>query len=183
MKIDMNELKELVRDTIREAMTEVSPPGWKGTVKAMKKHPEDIDNVFALAWSMKNKGDEPHYKNKEGEPEKKEKFAEDESLNSMTESGKKWMQQATKPREKGAFTKKAQKAGDTVQAHADKVLKKAREKPGSVDTKTINQAKFAKAVKSIQKEEKVVQMTTEEFTKMLKEAVQKSLAEALLKGK
>lgn len=49
---------------------EKSPPGWSGTVKAMKKHKE-ISNPFALAWSMKNKGDHPHYK-----PEKTEGFAE-----------------------------------------------------------------------------------------------------------
>lgn len=40
---------------------EKAPPGWEGTVKAMKKH-KDIDNPFALAWSMKNKGDTPHKK-------------------------------------------------------------------------------------------------------------------------
>lgn len=40
---------------------ESAPPGWEGTVKAMKKH-KDIDNPFALAWSMKNKGDTPHKK-------------------------------------------------------------------------------------------------------------------------
>ena len=55
---------------------EVSPPGFKGTVKAMKKHKE-IDNPFALAWHMKNKGDKPHYKDKDGKPEKKEKYKEE----------------------------------------------------------------------------------------------------------
>lgn len=49
---------------------EVSPPGWSGSVKAMKKHKE-ISNPFALAWYMKNKGDHPHYK-----PEKKQKTHE-----------------------------------------------------------------------------------------------------------
>lgn len=49
---------------------EVSPPGWKGTVKAMKKKP-GIDNPYALAWSMKNKGAKPHYKMKDGKPVKK----------------------------------------------------------------------------------------------------------------
>lgn len=39
---------------------EKAPPGWEGTVKAMKKH-GDIDNPWALAWSMKNKGDKSHY--------------------------------------------------------------------------------------------------------------------------
>jgi hypothetical protein len=59
----------------------VSPPGWSGTVKAMKSH-KDITNPWALAWwmSKKDKGDKwgkggklskkpkPHYK-----PEKKRK--------------------------------------------------------------------------------------------------------------
>ena len=40
---------------------EVAPPGFEGTVKAMKKH-KDIDNPFALAWSMKNKGYKSHKK-------------------------------------------------------------------------------------------------------------------------
>jgi len=39
----------------------VSPPGWEDTVKRMKKH-EEIDNPWALAWSMKNKGYKPHPK-------------------------------------------------------------------------------------------------------------------------
>jgi hypothetical protein len=38
----------------------VAPPGWEGTVKHMKKHKE-IDNPWALAWYMKNKGAEPHH--------------------------------------------------------------------------------------------------------------------------
>jgi len=41
------------------AKTAVAPPGWEGTVKDMKKE-KDIDNPFALAWSMKNKGYTPH---------------------------------------------------------------------------------------------------------------------------
>ena len=39
--------------------TAVAPPGWEGTVKEMKKHPE-IDNPWALSWSMKNKGYQHH---------------------------------------------------------------------------------------------------------------------------
>lgn len=35
-----------------------APPGWESTVKDMKKHKE-IDNPFALAWWMKNKGYTP----------------------------------------------------------------------------------------------------------------------------
>lgn len=38
---------------------EVAPPGWEGTVKAMKKHPE-IDNPWALSWYMDNQGYTPH---------------------------------------------------------------------------------------------------------------------------
>jgi hypothetical protein len=39
----------------------VSPPGWEGTVKKMKKH-KDVDNPWALAWWMKGKGYESHKK-------------------------------------------------------------------------------------------------------------------------
>ena len=38
---------------------EVAPPGWEKTVKSMKKHKE-IENPFALAWSMKKKGAKSH---------------------------------------------------------------------------------------------------------------------------
>jgi hypothetical protein len=38
-----------------ENVQEVAPPGMEGTVKAMKKHKE-IDNPYALAWYMKNRG-------------------------------------------------------------------------------------------------------------------------------
>ena len=41
-------------------ITEKSPPGWSGTTKAMKKH-KNIDNPFALAWWMKNRGEHPHH--------------------------------------------------------------------------------------------------------------------------
>ena len=44
-----------------ESIAEVAPKGWEGTVKAMKKH-KDIDNPWALAWSMKNKGYKSHKK-------------------------------------------------------------------------------------------------------------------------
>lgn len=55
----MSKAKELTE--LMKKVQEVSPPGWSGTVKHMKKH-KGIDNPFALAWSMKNKGDKPHYK-------------------------------------------------------------------------------------------------------------------------
>jgi len=49
-----------------ETVQEVSPPGWSGTVKAMKKH-KNISNPFALAWSMKKKGAKSHIKAEETE--------------------------------------------------------------------------------------------------------------------
>jgi DNA-binding NtrC family response regulator len=42
-------------------LLEVSPPGFSGTTKAMKKHKE-IDNPYALSWWMYNKGDKSHKK-------------------------------------------------------------------------------------------------------------------------
>jgi hypothetical protein len=45
----------------KQDMTEVAPPGFEGTVKAMKKY-KKIDNPWALAWSMKNKGYKSHKK-------------------------------------------------------------------------------------------------------------------------
>lgn len=42
----------------------VAPPGWEGPVKEMKKD-KDIDNPWALAWHMKNKGDTVHKKEAE----------------------------------------------------------------------------------------------------------------------
>jgi hypothetical protein len=44
-----------------EQVVEKAPPGFEGTVKAMKKHKE-VTNPFALAWSMKNKGYKSHKK-------------------------------------------------------------------------------------------------------------------------
>jgi hypothetical protein len=41
---------------------EVSPPGMEGTVKAMKKYKNEIDNPYALAWWMKGKGFKSHKK-------------------------------------------------------------------------------------------------------------------------
>ena len=52
---------DLDKEAKSKGMTEVAPDGWEGTVKAMKKHKE-IDNPYALAWSMKNKGYKSHKK-------------------------------------------------------------------------------------------------------------------------
>ena len=51
-------------------LDEVSPPGFEGTVKAMKKHKE-IDNPYALAWYMKNKGFRSHKKKDGSDKDKK----------------------------------------------------------------------------------------------------------------
>ncbi len=45
----------------KDKIDEKAPPGFEGTVKAMKKHKE-IDNPYALAWYMKNKGMKSHKK-------------------------------------------------------------------------------------------------------------------------
>jgi len=58
-----------------EQVSEVAPPGFEGTVKAMKKY-KKIDNPFALAWSMKNKGYKSH-KKADGSP-KNEEVVEEE---------------------------------------------------------------------------------------------------------
>lgn len=59
---------------------EAAPPGWSGSVKAMKKHMPP-ERAFALAWSMHKKGAEPHYKStgstkSKKEPELKKKYQE-----------------------------------------------------------------------------------------------------------
>lgn len=46
-------------DEPAELVNEVSPKGWEGTVKAMKKHKE-ISNPWALSYYMKNKGYHSH---------------------------------------------------------------------------------------------------------------------------
>jgi hypothetical protein len=59
--------EDFVSDTLGElgnmesSVAEVAPPGWEKTVKAMKKY-DKIDNPYALAWSMKNKGYKSHKK-------------------------------------------------------------------------------------------------------------------------
>lgn len=44
----------------KQGMGESAPKGWEGTVKAMKKHKDEIDNPWALAHWMKNKGYKSH---------------------------------------------------------------------------------------------------------------------------
>jgi len=54
--------KEAHKHGVKEtSVLEKAPEGWEGTVKAMKKH-KDIDNPYALANYMKNKGYKSHKK-------------------------------------------------------------------------------------------------------------------------
>ena len=75
------------QDNLRKEMErrrdEVAPPGWEGTVKAMKKH-KDIDNPWALAWSMKKKG----YKSHKPEHNKKKRKKMNEGFPTFSE----WLQ-------------------------------------------------------------------------------------------
>jgi len=64
----------------KQDMTEVAPPGFEGTVKAMKKY-KKIDNPWALAWSMKNKGYKSH-KKADGTP-KNENYQDPMAASSM----------------------------------------------------------------------------------------------------
>ena len=71
-----------------EALDEVSPPGFKGTVKAMKRAQARGDipadsNVFALAWAMKKRGAKPHYSSKA--PFKKKAESEEPVSNTVFE--------------------------------------------------------------------------------------------------
>jgi hypothetical protein len=52
----MSELRHMQQSN---EVSEVAPKGWEGSVKAMKKHKE-IDNPYALANYMKNKGYKSH---------------------------------------------------------------------------------------------------------------------------
>lgn len=53
-------LKQHTKDD--DKVDEAAPKGWEGTVKAMKKHGDEIDNPWALAHWMKGKGYKSHKK-------------------------------------------------------------------------------------------------------------------------
>ena len=54
MKLTELALRKMIRMELKN-LKEKSPEGWEDTVKAMKDEPE-IDNPWALAHWMKNKG-------------------------------------------------------------------------------------------------------------------------------
>lgn len=66
--IEFTSLPEELQSKVLEAagsdeeLAEAAPKGWEGTVKAMKKHSDEVDNPWALAHYMKNKGYKSHKK-------------------------------------------------------------------------------------------------------------------------
>ena len=56
----MHEMRTWVKLFEADELEEKSPPGFEGTVKAMKRHHKEIDNPWALSWYMKNKGYKSH---------------------------------------------------------------------------------------------------------------------------
>ena len=60
----LKEYAEMIKDEafVKEHLEEKAPPGWEGSVKAMKKHGDSVKNPWALAWYMKGKGYKPHKK-------------------------------------------------------------------------------------------------------------------------
>ncbi len=49
-------------------LAEVAPPGWSGSVKAMKDGHPEIDNPWALSWHMYGQGAKPRRKPEKGKP-------------------------------------------------------------------------------------------------------------------
>jgi hypothetical protein len=72
-------LKQVVSELLHfehAELGEVAPPGFEGTVLAMKKKHPEIKNPWAMAWVMKNKGQSSHYKIKGGKAVPKKEDAE-----------------------------------------------------------------------------------------------------------
>ena len=83
--INYDRIQALIQDIMkgRYIKKNVAPEGWEETIKGMKKHPE-IDNPFALAWWMKDKG----YKGNEDLMESWKKFNEGGSEMKCNKCGK-----------------------------------------------------------------------------------------------
>ena len=59
--------RQLLLNLVKKRMHEVSPPGWSGSVKALKRAQSRGDapkrlNPWAITWAARNKGYRPHYK-------------------------------------------------------------------------------------------------------------------------
>lgn len=66
MRADDDDCEEAA-DWIVNRLFEISPPGWSGTISAMKKH-MPTGTAFKRAWAMYHKGAKPHYKPEAGHP-------------------------------------------------------------------------------------------------------------------
>lgn len=127
-------------------LDEVSPPGWEGTVKAMKKKKGDekIDNPWALAWWMKGKGYKSHY-NKDGT--KKESVQEAEQ----------WIQKAIKkPGSLRDYFGKEEGEEITKKELDDLIRRLSKEAEGekklsSSDRKLLQKANLAKTLRGFKK--------------------------------
>jgi len=110
-----------------ETVSEVAPPGFEGTVKAMKKH-KDIDNPYALAWSMKNKGYKSH-KKADGTP-KNENFQDPSPDDVEQPKNKKLIQMSKSARIiKNLYKKKGMKEEIYDHEKEDKSVASSGKKP------------------------------------------------------
>ena len=101
-----------------EDLNEVAPPGWAGTVKAMKKH-KDIDNPYALSWHMKKKGYKSHKK-------------EEVEIDELTADQKKKREASRQRTHGGDEYKKMAHTADRSQKKPDRNVRKYWEKPSSM---------------------------------------------------
>lgn len=97
--MDITRLQKLAGVDTKTNLTESSPEGREGTVKAMKSHSE-IDNPWALAHYMDNQGYESH-KNESAPVEEETSISSTEFDNWMS----RWAHIADKIGEKEAFDK------------------------------------------------------------------------------
>lgn len=93
-------------------LDEVAPPGFEGTVKAMKKY-KDIDNPYALAWSMKNKGYKSH-KKADG-TEKNEEVDVSKTLKQFRENAFDWKKKPEPTPNGGSGVKQGTRYGGSKQ--------------------------------------------------------------------
>ena len=103
-------------------VSEVAPPGWEGTVKAMKKSGE-IDNPWALAWWMKNKGHKSHKEVKEWHTGKRKDRVK-QAKNQSEVLGYKMVGEVEEP--SWDLTKKADRGDNIGEAASSKVKNKIK---------------------------------------------------------
>ena len=103
-------------------VSEVAPPGWEGTVKAMKKS-GGIDNPWALAWWMKNKGHKSHKEVKEWHTGKRKDRVK-QAKNQSEVLGYKMVGEVEEP--SWDLTKKADRGDNIGEAASSKVKNKIK---------------------------------------------------------